>query len=266
MSLLAVAVARRASALFHPAAAAASLRWMSSSSIDALRAKAASYRAMAASYRVKADALRTATHDREPLLIRVIESNMQSHDRSPVEEIPSNFPFEINKTDGFTDITLTRSLRGEQIEVLVSMPTLDQDEEDDSSSSDGYTSYLDEEDQCEKSPQEQTVPLRVTISKDDGSSLEFACTAYPDRVVIDAVSMKQLTSGVVAAVSQDDEDDQVYEFSELEENLQQELYKYLELRGITPLNAKILHEHMISMDRRRYLLWLTKLSDFVRKD
>jgi hypothetical protein len=54
--------------------------------------------------------------------------------------------------------------------------------------------------------------------------------------------------------------------SELEENLQQELYKYLELRGITPLNAKILHEHMINTDRRRYLLWLAKLSDFVKKD
>jgi hypothetical protein len=58
-----------------------------------------------------------------------------------VGEIPSDFPFEINKTDGFADVTLTRSLRGEQIEVLVAMPTLDQDEEDDSSSSsDGYTS------------------------------------------------------------------------------------------------------------------------------
>ncbi|KAM0844006.1 hypothetical protein ACQ4PT_057336 [Festuca glaucescens] len=143
---------------------------------------------MAASYRLKADALRTATHDGE--LIRVIETTLQSHDRSPVDEIPSDFPFEINKTDGFTDIILTRSLRGEQIEVLVSMPALDQDEEDDSSSSDG----------------------------------------------------------------------------ELEENLQQALYKYLELRGITPLNAKILHQHMIGKDRRRYLLWLAKLSDFVRKD
>ncbi|KAM0844007.1 hypothetical protein ACQ4PT_057336 [Festuca glaucescens] len=90
---------------------------------------------MAASYRLKADALRTATHDGE--LIRVIETTLQSHDRSPVDEIPSDFPFEINKTDGFTDIILTRSLRGEQIEVLVSMPALDQDEEDDSSSSDG---------------------------------------------------------------------------------------------------------------------------------
>jgi hypothetical protein len=82
MSLLAAAVARRASALFRPAAAAASLRRMSSSSIDALRAEAASYRAMAAAYRVKTDALRTATHDGE--LIGVIQSTLQSHDRSPV--------------------------------------------------------------------------------------------------------------------------------------------------------------------------------------
>ena len=38
-----------------------------------------------------------------------------------VEEIPSDFPFKINKHDGLTDVTLTRSLKGEQIEVLVSM-------------------------------------------------------------------------------------------------------------------------------------------------
>jgi complement component 1 Q subcomponent-binding protein len=94
------------------------------------------------------------------------------------------------------------------------MPTLDQDEEDDSSSSDGYytSSCSDQEDQGENSPQEQTVPLTVTISKGDGSSLEFSCTAYPDRVEIDDISMKQQTPGVVAAVLEDDEDDQVYKF------------------------------------------------------
>ncbi|KAM0844008.1 hypothetical protein ACQ4PT_057336 [Festuca glaucescens] len=48
-----------------------------------------------------------------------------------VEENSSDFPFEISEKEGLTELTLTRSLKGEQIEVLVSMPKLDQDGKDD---------------------------------------------------------------------------------------------------------------------------------------
>jgi hypothetical protein len=48
-----------------------------------------------------------------------------------VEENSSDFPFEISEKEGLTELTLTRSLKGEKIEVLVSMPKLYQDGKDD---------------------------------------------------------------------------------------------------------------------------------------
>jgi hypothetical protein len=38
--------------------------------------------------------------------------------------------------------------------------------------------------------------------------------------------------------------------SELDKSIQETFHKYLELRGITPKNTQILHEYMISKDRR----------------
>lgn len=104
--------------------------------------------------------------------------------------IPKDFPFEISETEGIPDITLTRSLKGEQIEVLVSMPKLDQDEECDV----GLQEDSNQEDKAEISPEEYNIPVRVTVSKADGSSLEFTCTANPDNIVIETLSMRQKKS------------------------------------------------------------------------
>jgi complement component 1 Q subcomponent-binding protein len=65
--------------------------------------------------------------------------------------------------------------------------------------------------------------------------------------------------------------------SELDKNLQETFHKYLELRGITPTATKLLHEYMISKDRRvlpktaskdtrNNLVFLTKLHSFLKKD
>jgi hypothetical protein len=65
--------------------------------------------------------------------------------------------------------------------------------------------------------------------------------------------------------------------SELDKSVQETFHKYLELRGITPKNTQILHEYMISKDRRVFpkaeskdarknLAFLTKLCGFIKKD
>ncbi|KAG2587060.1 hypothetical protein PVAP13_5NG097000 [Panicum virgatum] len=201
-------------------------------------------------------------------LLSVIDSEIKyaedcdDHDR--VEEIPDNFPFKITDEKGMNAITLKRTYHGEQIEVLAQMPSLvTGDEPDHDRDAEGKGEEGDgdgDEDQSEKPPQ-SSIPLTVTITKGDGPILEFTCTAYPDEVLIDSLSVRQ--------PSGNDEIDLIaYEgpdFNDLDENLQRAFHKYLELRGISPLTTNFLHEYMINKDSREYLLWLRKLKDFFRQ-
>ncbi|PUZ57993.1 hypothetical protein GQ55_5G474200 [Panicum hallii var. hallii] len=204
-------------------------------------------------------------------LLSVIDSEIKyaedcdDHDR--VEEIPDNFPFKITDEKGMNAITLTRTYHGEQIEVVAHMPSLvsgdepDHDRDDEDKGEDkGEEGDGGDEDQGEKPPQ-SSIPLTVTITKSDGPVLEFTCTAYPDEVLIDSLSVRQLSG--------DDENDLIaYEgpdFNDLDENLQKAFHKYLELRGISPLTTNFLHEYMINKDSREYLLWLRKLKDFFKQ-
>ena len=114
-----------------------------------------------------------------------------------VEEISNDFPFEIRKKEGLTDITLTRSFKGEQIEVLFSIPKLDQDEEDNDKdcSSSLSTSNENQEEEGKNPLEEYSLPIRVTVSKADGSGLEFSCTTNPDKIVIESLSMRRKAPG-----------------------------------------------------------------------
>ncbi|KAF8705027.1 hypothetical protein HU200_031284 [Digitaria exilis] len=202
-------------------------------------------------------------------LLSVIDSEIKyaedcdDHDR--VEEIPDNFPFKISDEKGMNAITLRRTYHGEQIEVVAHMPSLVTGDEpdhdrDDKDEGEGKEEDDGEEDEGEKPPQ-SSVPLTVTITKGDGPILEFTCTAYPDEVIIDSLS--------VTHPSEDYEKDIIaYEgpdFNDLDENLQRAFHKYLELRGISPLTTNFLHEYMINKDSREYLLWLRKLKDFFQQ-
>lgn len=122
-------------------------------------------------------------------LLRVIESEIKcaeecdDHDR--VEEAPGGFPFEIEDEKGLSIIRLRRTYQGkEKIEVDVSMPSLvtgegEPEEEDE-----------DEDEHGAHSQAQSHVPLTVRVSKDEGGpTLVFSCTAYPDEVVIDSMSV-----------------------------------------------------------------------------
>jgi hypothetical protein len=110
-----------------------------------------------------------------------------------VEDISSIFPFAISEKEELTEITLTRSLKTEQIEVLVSMPKLDQDVKDD----EGLLSPSkeDQEDEGKTPPEKYSLPIRVTVSKADGSGLVFTCTANPDDIVIEGLSIRRKPLG-----------------------------------------------------------------------
>ncbi|KAM3346548.1 hypothetical protein ACQJBY_020864 [Aegilops geniculata] len=208
-----------------------------------------------------ATALKPSSDDE---LLRIVKAEIKfaedcdDHDR--VEEIPDSFPFKIADTKGLNDITLTRTYQGEKIEVLVSMPNLVTGDEPEHDQDEDDKEKDDDQDDGEKPPK-SSLPLTVTITKSDGPSLEFTCTAYPDEILIDTLSVKQPSEKL-------EEDYIAYEgpdFNDLDENLQRAFHKYLELRGITPMTTNFLHEYMINKDSREYLFWLNKLKDFVKQ-
>ncbi|XWS56622.1 hypothetical protein CRYUN_Cryun09bG0102100 [Craigia yunnanensis] len=187
-------------------------------------------------------------------LVRVLESEIQcaeeSDDYDRVEDTPSEFPFEIEDTPGLQTVTLRREYDGELIKVDVHMPDLvTGDEQDEGEDDDG--------DDYEK-PSKSSIPLVVTVSKKGGPSLEFNCTAFPDEVAIDSLTVR----------NPDSEDELAYEgpdFHDLDENLQKAFHKYLEIRGIKPSTTNYLHEYMINKDSREYLRWLKNLKKFIEE-
>ncbi|GAB4827500.1 hypothetical protein Ancab_034383 [Ancistrocladus abbreviatus] len=181
-------------------------------------------------------------------LLRIIESEIKCAEESDQHEgeVPDGFPFKIEDNPGQQTITLTREYQGETILVEVSMPDLVTGEDDDDNAAD------DEERAVQSS-----IPLVVNISKKDRPSLEFGCTAFPDEITIDSLSLKnpEISDDQIAYEGPD--------FSDLDENLQKAFHKYLEIRGIKPSATNFLHEYMINKDSKEYLMWLNNVKKFV---
>ncbi|GMH04248.1 hypothetical protein Nepgr_006087 [Nepenthes gracilis] len=184
-------------------------------------------------------------------LLAVIESEIkcaeETEEHNQVEEVPDEFPFKIEDNPGQQTITLTREFHGETIVVEVTVPNLDAGEEDNE----------DDKDDGEGTASQSSLPLIVSVSKKDGPFLEFGCTAFPDEIAIDSLSLKNPASP----------DDQIaYEgpdFTDLDENLQKAFHKFLEIRGIKPSTTNFLHEYMINKDGKEYLRWLNNLKKFI---
>uniref|UniRef100_A0A0E0JDX7 DUF4220 domain-containing protein n=1 Tax=Oryza punctata TaxID=4537 RepID=A0A0E0JDX7_ORYPU len=201
-------------------------------------------------------------------LVRVIDYMIkdaeESDDQGRAEEIPNNSPFKINDGKGSNATTLTRTYHGEKIELQVSMNSLVTDDEPEPAKVKYEKRWTSDESEYEEIqvPSKSSIPLTVTISKGDGQILEFSCTAYPEEIVIDTLSLMQ--------PPEDDKNEMIaYEgpdFDDLDEKLKKALNKYLELRGITPMIAKFLKEYMICKGSGGYLLWLRKLKDFVSQN
>ncbi|KAE8673760.1 protein NEDD1-like [Hibiscus syriacus] len=183
-------------------------------------------------------------------LIRVLESEIQCAEEEDgagqVEGPPSGFPFEIEDTPGIQTVTLMREYDGELIKVDVHMIDHGNEEEEGEDN---------EGDDYEKE-NNISIPLVVTVSKKDGTSLEFNCTASPDQIAIDSLGFR----------GPNPEDELAYEgpdFHDLDENLRKGFHKYLEIRGIKPSTTNFLHEYMMNKDNREYVNWLKNLKKFV---
>ncbi|RID42751.1 hypothetical protein BRARA_J02613 [Brassica rapa] len=192
-------------------------------------------------------------------LLRVIETEIrfaeQADDYDRVEETPNGFPFKMEDKPGTKVVTLTRDYQGESVVVEVHMTNLVTGEKGDDEESEEEEEH---EDKPEK-PKQSNVPLLVTLSKKTGPSLEFRCTAFPDKIVI-----KDMW---VTFPDDPSKDELAYEgpsFRVLDEKLRKAFHRYIEIRGITPGMINFLHEYMINKDSKEHLLWLKTLKNFVK--
>ncbi|KAJ4904722.1 Mitochondrial glycoprotein family protein [Raphanus sativus] len=200
----------------------------------------------------------TSTDERlksDQTLIQVIDSEIKDADLGE-EETPGSddFPFKIEDNPGHRTVTLTREYNGEQIRVEVSMPGSMDEHEDD---------VDDNEDGRNEKANETSIPLVVTVTKKSGLSLEFSCTAFPDEIVIDGLSVNHPEKS-----SSSEEEQLAYDgpdFQELDENMRKSFHKFLEARGIKPSVTDLMYEYMMKKDSREYLLWLKNLKNFIQE-
>ncbi|KAF8051748.1 hypothetical protein N665_1671s0006 [Sinapis alba] len=190
----------------------------------------------------------------EQSLLRVIDSEintaLQIDDPDLDEETaPGSFPFKIEDNPGHQTVTLTRDYKGEHIKVVVSMPSLDGDENDD-----------EDDDDDDGHSNGSSIPLVVTVTKKSGLSLEFSCMAFPDEIAIDALSVSNQGSTLEDKLANEGPD-----FECLDENLKKTFYKYLEIRGVKASTTNFLHQYMMRKVKREYLLWLKNVKKFMEE-
>ncbi|XAR67828.1 hypothetical protein NMG60_11002749 [Bertholletia excelsa] len=99
----------------------------------------------------------------------------------------------------------------------------------------------------------------VDIFKEDRSdALEFVCSAWSDSIEIQRVFMRGCGQMV----------DQPYTgpgFKELDDQLQDSLYHFLEARGINDDLAVFLHEYMRNKDKTEFIRWMGTVKSFIER-
>lgn len=163
-----------------------------------------------------------------------------------VVDIPDDFPFKVQDKAGKRVIVLTRNCGDETINIVVDLLNARcENVEDDAVNSE------------EESEPQPSVPLSVTVSKENGLSLEFDVRAFPNKISICGISIKEATS------SSNQLDCKGPAFSVVNESLQKSFYEYLEVRGLTGSTANFLLEYVISKDTKEYTRWLKNIKNFV---
>ncbi|XP_044479629.1 uncharacterized protein At2g39795, mitochondrial-like [Mangifera indica] len=102
------------------------------------------------------------------------------------------------------------------------------------------------------------ITLIVNITKGDGEVLEIMCSAWPDTIEITKlfVREKNKTSGQPYAGPG---------FKELDDELQNSLYEFLEERGIDDQLAIFLHEYMRNKEKSEFIRWMQTVKSYIEK-
>ncbi|KAI3865896.1 hypothetical protein MKX03_024046 [Papaver bracteatum] len=167
---------------------------------------------------------------------------------------PEECPFEVVDNPGEQTIILKRMFGdNECIQIDVAMPGGEDDLDGDNEDSDD----VDEDGHDGKGNHEFSIPMKVTISKGDGPSLELCCFGIPDDIDIYSISLTrpQFSPNQIPYKGP--------EFLDLDENLRISFGEYLEVRGIDGSLANYLHKYMMKKEGKEYKEWLKSMKDFV---
>ncbi|KAJ6823074.1 uncharacterized protein M6B38_340825 [Iris pallida] len=192
----------------------------------------------------------------DEVLKRVLEAEIECQENQivhgQVAEIPKEFPFDIIDNPGDRTIILKREFSGEKIHVTVLMNDVNEVENDEDE-------VEKNEDGGEDDEEPITFSLVVNIDKGHGSTAEFSCDLSSSELIIERIGIKRCG---------ENDDETAYdgpEFTDLDESLQNALYRYLKARGIKASLFDPLFAYMINKDDREYLLWLKNMKEFVEK-
>ncbi|KAJ4718609.1 putative Mitochondrial glycoprotein family protein [Melia azedarach] len=102
------------------------------------------------------------------------------------------------------------------------------------------------------------ITLIVNISKGDGEAFEIMCSAWPDGIEITKLFIRQ----------NDKMPANPYfgpEFKELDDELQDSLYEFLEERGINEELAVFLHGYMKNKDKTEFIKWMQTVKSYIEQ-
>ncbi|XP_073146249.1 uncharacterized protein At2g39795, mitochondrial isoform X2 [Henckelia pumila] len=182
----------------------------------------------------------------EGKLLRLIRYEIQYElDRSPPSPpIPEFDAFKVEEKPGEQWIRLTRKF-GATEEIKVEVTMFDGSlpiKKDGADAEDGVQLHI---------------TLVVELFKEESNDvMQFVCSAWPDSIEISKVFIRKR--------------DQIKDhshtgprFKELDDELQDSLYDFLEARGIDDDLAVFLHQYITNKDKTEYIRWLEKVKSFV---
>ncbi|KAK7294002.1 hypothetical protein RJT34_16885 [Clitoria ternatea] len=181
-------------------------------------------------------------------ILRFLRSEIQYELQSspPNNPITKFNSFMIDGRPGERWITLRRQYADEEVKVEVTMF----DGAVPASSANGEVANSDE--------MQLHITLIVTISKGEGGVLEIMCSAWPDSIEI----KRLLLCGNVKVPA---EPYAGPEFRELDDELQDSLYDFLEVRGIDDELAVFLHQYMKHKDKVEFIRWMERVKSFIER-
>ncbi|XP_004515528.1 uncharacterized protein At2g39795, mitochondrial isoform X1 [Cicer arietinum] len=102
------------------------------------------------------------------------------------------------------------------------------------------------------------ITLIVNISKGDGGVLEIMCSAWPDSIEIKRLFIRARKNMPAEPYSGP-------EFEELDDDLQDSLYDFLDVRGVNEELAVFLHKYMKHKDKAELIGWMEKVKSFIER-
>ncbi|KAK6912283.1 Mitochondrial glycoprotein [Dillenia turbinata] len=173
-------------------------------------------------------------------ILRLLRNEIEYEiERSPPQQpVPEFGPFMVDNRPGHQWVSLYQKF-GENEDIKIEVTMFD--------GSVPVSKPGDDEDE------KLHISLIVYISKGE-CTLEFVCSAWPNSLEIQNIYMHG-QDRVLQPYSP--------EFKDLDDEMQEALYDYLESRGIDDKLAAFLHDYMLNKDKTEFIRWMETVKSFI---